>query len=133
MPKGYPKDCRIECRSTPPLDRQTQTQIGAFTGSMAMLGLVASAGKRPAVRAVAAAGGAAAGAAAATVLASYIARRRCEAVCEALNKLAAGEQLAMDWWLQSSIRWFVAWLQHPGACGDTEFGCWALMVLAPYV
>lgn len=106
-------DCRADCRTTPPFDRRTQAQIGAFTGSAAIIGVLATNGKPTLTRAAIAAGAAAFAAAASTSYAAYVQRKRCEAICEALNRLAAGQKVLVDWWLSTALAHFLEGLSGP--------------------
>lgn len=102
----------------PPFDARTEAQIGAFTGASAILGLVATKNKPTGTRAAVTAGAAALGAALSFAGAGYIAKRRCQAVCEALNALARGEQVLIDWWLATALAQYLAdrFKRGAGAC-----------------
>jgi hypothetical protein len=123
------RDCQIECRGAP-LGREATAQIAALATSSAILAAVASTGRPLGQRAGIA--GAATGAALILGLvgAQYVARKRCEAVCEALNALTRGEEIIVGEWLRGSMRWFVDVLKD---CEEHDFLCWALPKLAPYL
>lgn len=133
------RDCRITCKNAP-ITRPAQVQIGAFSGACAILGVVATTGKRPAVRAGVAGVAAALGAASATALASYIAKRRCDAICTAVNQVLDGNAPTVDDYLREAYAWLLRETVFgsmaktvTGPCADDDWICWAIAKLAPYM
>lgn len=135
------RDCRVECRDDAPLTREAKVQIGALTGSVAVLGVLATSGKKPATRAAVAGGAAGLAAAASTLWATYVARKRCELICEAVNKVIAGEDPVVNKALLVAVQWAIEVVQitHPlwrpfsEKCDDGDVMCWSLAKLGPYV
>lgn len=134
------RDCRVECRGVP-LTREAKVQIGAFTGSMAVLGVLATTGKKPTTQAAVAGGAAALGAAASTLLANYVARKRCETICEAVNEVLEGRNPTITKALIVAVQWAIElvqitsplWRPFTEPCPEGDVMCWSLSKLGPYV